>query len=183
MAEKLLANTRELLATRNEEARTFEREVMEAKRARSAAETLRAEIETMLKSHENQIKDLEQSRATLTERNTALTDSLKYRESQLAQAEEQRRAAASELARLDNDLRTSRMTYEKRIDELLGMLERERLNRQVVEGALDTTRSERAQLQHEVYKLRRATQRGSLPEELAEPPTREDRPGRSADAA
>jgi len=79
MAEKLLANTRQLLATRNEEARASEREVMEAKRARAAAESLRREIESLLRTHENHIKDLETARAAMTERNASLTDSLKQR--------------------------------------------------------------------------------------------------------
>jgi chromosome segregation ATPase len=177
MAEKLLANTRQQLATRNEEARASEREVMEAKRARSAAETLRREVETLVKTHEAHIRELENSRSGLAERSTALADTLKSRELQLAEADEQRRAAAEQIARLENEIRSSRLTYEKRIDELLAMLDRERLDRQVMEGALDTTRRERAQLQHEVYKQRRAMQHTSPAAETvaAEPAPRSER--------
>jgi len=180
MAEKLLGNTRQLLATRNEEARASEREVMEAKRARAAAESLRREIETLLRTHENHIRDLETSRAAMTERNASLTDQLKQRESQFSEAEEQRRVTTDQMTRLENEMKSSQRTYQKRIDELLGILDRERLDRQVIESALDTARRERAQLQHELYKMRRAMQRGRLPEENVETAPREDRSGRSA---
>ncbi|HKA74293.1 MAG TPA: hypothetical protein VKE26_20980 [Xanthobacteraceae bacterium] len=179
MAEKLLANTRQLLATRNEEARASEREVMEAKRARAAAESLRREIESLLRTHENHIKDLETSRAAMTERNASLADALKQREAQFSESEEQRRVTADQMTRLENEMKSSQRTFQKRIDELLGILDRERLDRQVVESALDTARRERAQLQHELYKMRRAMQRGRLPEEGVET-AREERSGRSA---
>ena len=180
MAEKLLANTRQLLATRNEEARASEREVMEAKRARAAAESLRREIESLLRTHENHIKDLETSRAAMTDRNASLADALKQRETQFNESEEQRRMSADQMTRLENEVKSSQRTFQKRIDELLGILDRERLDRQVIESALDTARRERAQLQHELYKMRRAMHRGRLPDETAETTSREERPGRSA---
>ena len=153
---------------------------MEAKRARAAAESLRREIETLLRTHENHIRDLETSRAAMTERNASLTDQLKQRESQFSEAEEQRRVTSDQMTRLENEMKSSQRTYQKRIDELLGILDRERLDRQVIESALDTARRERAQLQHELYKMRRAMQRGRLPEENVETAPREDRSGRSA---
>jgi hypothetical protein len=78
------------------------------------------------------------------------------------------------------------MAFEKRMDELLSQLDHERLERQVVEGALDATRSERAQLQQELYTLRRAVRRGGRPPEEPETDiqTRSaDEPDRSANAA
>ena len=91
---------------------------------------------------------------------------------------------ADQIARLENDMKVSRMASEKRIEELLSMLDHERLERQVVEGALDATRAERAQLQHELYKLRRTTRQPKPPEETAEIPQQpEQQSDRSADAA
>jgi|SRR5262245_15224112 len=186
MAEKLLGNTRQLLAARSEEARASDRQVAESKRARDAAEIRLREIEALLKSHENQIRELERGRDVLTERNTSLVSSLKSRETQLAEADDHKLVTADQIARLENDMKVSRMASEKRIEELLSMLDHERLERQVVEGALDATRAERAQLQHELYKLRRATRQHKAPEETAEPPQaheQEQQPDRSADAA
>ncbi|MFL5087211.1 MAG: hypothetical protein ACJ8FP_20530 [Xanthobacteraceae bacterium] len=184
MAEKLLGNTRQLLAARSEEARASDRQVTEAKRARDAAEIRLREIEALLKSHENQIRELERARDVLTERNTSLVNSLKSREGQLANADDHKLVTADQIARLENDMKVSRMASEKRIEELLSMLDHERLERQVVEGALDATRAERAQLQHELYKLRRTTRQPKPPEETAEiPQQHEQQPDRSADAA
>jgi chromosome segregation ATPase len=186
MAEKLLGNTRQLLAARSEEARASDRQVAETKRARDAAEIRVREIEALLKSHENQIRELERARDTLTERNTSLVNSLKSREGRLAEADDQKLVTTDQIARLENDMKVGRMASEKRIEELLSMLDHERLERQVVEGALDATRSERAQLQHELYKLRRATRQPKPPEETAETPQgpeQPEQPDRSADAA
>jgi chromosome segregation ATPase len=184
MAEKLLGNTRQLLAARSEEARASDRQVAETKRARDAAEIRLREIEALLKSHENQIRELERGRDVLTERNTSLVNSLKSREGRLAEADDQKLVTADQVARLENDMKVGRMASEKRIEELLSVLDHERLERQVVEGALDATRSERAQLQHELYKLRRAMRQPKPPEETAEiPQEQEQQPDRSADAA
>jgi hypothetical protein len=82
-------------------------------------------------------------------------------------------------------MKISRMAFEKKIDELLSELDHERLQRQVVEGALDATRSERAQLQQERYTLRRVLRRSRPAEETeAEATARApDAPDRSANAA
>jgi chromosome segregation ATPase len=187
MAEKLLGNTRQLLATRSEEARASDRQVAEARRARDAAEVRLREIEALLQAHENQIRELERSRTVLTERNTSLANSLKSREGRLAEAEEQKLTAADQIARLEQDMKVGRMASEKRMDELLALLDHERLERQVVEGALDATRAERAQLQHELYKLRRTVRRSEVPEEVPPPPApprdrdEEDQSVRAAD--
>jgi chromosome segregation ATPase len=184
MAEKLLGNTRQLLGARSEEARASDRNVAEAKRARDAAETRLREIEALVKSHENQIRELERARAALTDRNASLASSLKTREAQLADLEEQKLRAADQIARLENEMKAARMASEKRIDGLVSLLDHERLERQVVEGALDATRSERAQLQHELYRMRRAIRDGRAPEETSEPaPRQEQDSDRSADAA
>jgi hypothetical protein len=54
------------------------------------------------------------------------------------------------------------------------MLDEERLERQVVEGALAATRRHSAELQDEVSKLRFALRRSKPAEEVAEPPPAPD---------
>ena len=184
MAEKLLGNTRQLLVARSEEARASDRQTTEVKRARDAAEVKVREIEALLKTHENHIRELERSRSVLSERNTALANSLKAREAQLAETDQLKMVSTDQITRLEDDLKINRMTYEKRIEDLLSLLDHERLERQVVEGALDATRAERANLQHEMYKLRTAMRRGRQSDGAEPPPARrEEAPGRSADAA
>jgi chromosome segregation ATPase len=184
MAEKLLGNTRQLLAARSEEARASGRQVTDVKRERDGAEVRLREAEALLKAHENQIRELERARTVLGEHNTALVNALKSRDAQLAEADEQRLIATDQVARLEDEMNTSRLASEKRIDELLSQLDHERLQRQVVEGALDATRGERAHLQQELYALRRVLRRRA-PEEIEPeaPARRQDEPDRSADAA
>jgi chromosome segregation ATPase len=186
MAEKLLGNTRQLLATRSEEARSSSRQVADVKREREGVEARLREIEASVRAHESHIRELERTRTVLSERNAALVNALKSRDAQTAEADEQRLMAADQIARLEDETRITRMAFEKRIDELLSQLDHERLERQVVEGALDATRSERAQLQQELYTLRRAVRRGGRPPEEPETDiqTRSaDEPDRSANAA
>ena len=100
----------------------------------------------------------------------------------MAEADEHKVVAADQIARLEDELKISRMASEKKVDELLSQLDHERLQRQVVEGALDATRSERAQLQQDLYSLRRVVRRSRPAEETeAEATARApDAPDRSA---
>jgi chromosome segregation ATPase len=185
MAEKLLGNTRQLLAARSGEAQAANRQNADVKRERDGAEVRLREIEASLKAHENHIRELERTGGVLSERNAVLVNALKSRDAQLAEADEQKLVAADQIARLEDDMKISRMAFEKKIDELLSELDHERLQRQVVEGALDATRSERAQLQQELYTLRRVLRRSRPAEETeAEATARApDAPDRSANAA
>ena len=185
MAEKLLGNTRQLLAARSEEAQASNRQIADVKRERDGAEVRLREIEASLMARENQIRDLERTGAVLSERNAALVNALKSRDAQLAEADEHKVVAADQIARLEDEVKISRMASEKKVEELLSQLDHERLQRQVVEGALDATRSERAQLQQDLYSLRRVVRRGRPAEETdAEAAARApDAPDRSANAA
>ena len=185
MAEKLLGNTRQLLTARSEEAQAANRQIADVKRERDGAEVRLREIEASLMAHENHIRELERTGAVLSERNAALVNALKSRDAQSAAADQQMLIAADHIARLEDDMKISRMAFEKKIDELLSQLDHERLQRQVVEGALDATRSERAQLQQELYTLRRVLRRGRPAEETEAEATERapDAPDRSANAA
>lgn len=183
MAEKLLANTRQLLGTRSDEARGSNRHATDAKRARDAAEARMREMEAALKAQEDQTRETERARIVLLDRNAALVNSLKSYDARLAEAEEQRLATTEELARRDNETKMMRLSLEQRIDELLSSLDHERLERQVLEGALDATRRDRAQLQHDLYRLRMAARRGRTAEDTSEAPAADQASPRSADAA
>ena len=109
---------------------------------------------------ERLIKDLEQSRAALSERATALTKTLKSRETALARAEDKIAALTDRNAHLEADIQVSRTNIEKRVEELGATLQRERMERAVIEGALEAARKDNARLQHEVAGLRSTLRRG-----------------------
>lgn len=152
-AEKMLVEARTNLAARGDELRAFDRKMTDATIARNAAEKKLAQIEGSQQAHERQIKDLEQARAALVERNTALGKNMRARETELARAEEKVSSSNDLIARLEADLSASRGRIEKRVEELNAMLERERMDRAVAEGALEATRKDNARLQHENTQL------------------------------
>lgn len=171
-AEKLLGETRQNLIARTEEVRAFDRKATEATIARNNAEKRIAQVEAAHDARERAIKDLEQSRATLVERVNALTKTLKTRETALARAEERVQSLTERTGHLEADLQVARTSIEKRVEDLNASLQRERMERAVVEGALEAARKDNARLQSETSMLRSALRRGapaSVVEAAAEP--------------
>jgi chromosome segregation ATPase len=185
MAEKLLANTRQLMATWTEEARLAERRATEAMHARNAVEKKVAELMAWGKMQTARINELEQSVATMNERAVTLDSSLKSREAQLAEAEKKNQAATARMALLETDMKIRQMTADRRFDELTSKFENERLEHGVAEGALKAAREERAHLQQEVSQLQTALRRGKPTDECAEPELapKKEFPDKGANAA
>ncbi len=102
----------------------------------------------------------EAARAALTERNNALTKTLKTRETGLARAEEKIGALTERNGHLEADVQISRTNIEKRVEDLNSSLQRERMERAVVEGALEAARKDNSRLQSEVAALRSTLRRG-----------------------
>ncbi len=159
-AEKLLAEARQTLIARTEEVRAFDRKAVEATIVKNNAEKRLAQIEASHEIRERQIKDLEQSRAALVERANALTKTLKARETALARSEERLAALTERTAHLEADFQANRSNVEKRVEDLNTALQRERMERAVVEGALEAARKDGSRLQGEVATLRATLRRG-----------------------
>lgn len=170
-AERLLSEARQNLIIRTEEVRAFDRKSVEATIARNNAEKRLAQIEAQHETRERQIKDHEQARTALTERNNALTKTLKVRETTLARAEEKIAALTERNGHLEADIQVSRSNIEKRIEDLNSALQRERMERAVVEGALEAARRDNSRLQTEVAALRSTLRRGApLDDDTPVPP-------------
>ena len=133
-AERLLSEARQNLIARTEEVRAFDRKSVEATIARNNSEKRLAQIEASHEARERQIKDHEQARIALTERNSALTKTLKVRETTLARAEEKIASLTERNGHLEADIQVSRTNIEKRVEDLNSALQRERMERAVVEA-------------------------------------------------
>ena len=140
--------------------RAFDRKSVEATIARNNAEKRLSQVEAMHDARERQVKDLEQARAALSERNSAVTKTLKAREAVLARADEKIAALTERNGHLEADVQVSRTNIEKRVEELNSSLQRERMERAVVEGALEAARKDNSRLQSEVAALRSTLRRG-----------------------
>jgi chromosome segregation ATPase len=180
-AERLLSEARQNLIARTEEVRAFDRKAVEATIARNNAEKRLAQIEAAHETRERQLKELEQTRTALTERSGVLTKTLKTRETSLARAEERITSLTERNAHLEADVQVSRTQIEKRVEDLNASLQRERMERAVVEGALEAARKDNARLQSEVGALRSALRRGVPIDEPLTPaePANEDAQPRS----
>jgi crescentin len=149
-AEKLLADARQNLATLTEEVRAFDAKAVEATVARNAAEKKLAQMEAAFEARDRQMKEVEQSRANLVERSNALAKTLRTRETALVRAEEKIQSLTDRIGQLEADLVLGRTSVEKRVEDLNATLQRERIERAVVEGALEGARKEHARLQREM---------------------------------
>ena len=159
-AERLLAEARQNLLARTEEVRAFDRKSVEATIGRNNSEKRLAQIEAAHEARERQIKDLESARTALTERHNAITKTLKTRETALSRAEEKIAALTERNGHLEADVQISRTNIEKRVEDLNSSLQRERMERAVVEGALEAARKDNSRLQSEVAALRSTLRRG-----------------------
>jgi crescentin len=168
-AEKLLAEARQNLSTLTEEVRSFDAKAVEATIARNAAEKKLAQIEAAFEARDRQMKDLEQSRTNLVERSNALAKTLRTREAALVRAEEKNQLLSDRIGQLEADLVLGRTSVEKRVEDLNTTLQRERIERAVVEGALEGARKEHARLQREMA-LMHARRRAPIVENPPEVP-------------
>ena len=159
-AERLLAETRAGLLARTEEVRAFDRKAVEATIARGTAERRLAQVESTHETRERQIRDLESARAALAERNNEIAKALKSREMVLSRAEETIATLTARNGQLEADVQVSRTGIERRVEDLNSALERERLERAVVEGALEAARGDNTRLRTELAGLRLSVRRG-----------------------
>ena len=169
-AERLLSEARQNLIARTEEVRAFDRKSVEATIARNNSEKRLVQIEVQHETRERQIKDHEQARIALTERNNALSKAMKMRETALARAEEKIGALTERNGHLEADIQIIRTNIEKRVEDLNSALQRERMERAVVEGALEAARKDNSRLQSEVGALRSTLRRGAPLDDIPIPP-------------
>ena len=92
------------------------------------------------------------------------------RETALARAEEKIGALTERNGHLEADIQIIRTNIEKRVEDLNSALQRERMERAVVEGALEAARKDNSRLQSEVGALRSTLRRGAPLDDIPIPP-------------
>ena len=152
-AEKLLTEARQLLAQRGEEMRALDHKVGEADYIREKAAKKIAELAAAAEKLQGELAEIKAGRDKIIEKSAIVVNALKLRETQLQRTEDAVRSASERSTRLEIELRESSEAFQRRIQELVSLLERERLDHDVTEGALESTRRERDQLQSEMLRL------------------------------
>ena len=115
-----------------------------------------SELETDRLVRESKFKEIDQSRATLMERSGALTRAYTAKEATLARAEDANASLSERIAALEATLANEKQSAENTIQELNAAAQREKLERAVVEGALESGRKDFARLMREVMTLQRS---------------------------
>jgi chromosome segregation ATPase len=159
-AEKLLAEMRQNLVARGEEIRITEAKLVEATVGRNGAHKKAEQLSTVTEAQDRQIKKLEQAHLAVTERYKVLSETVRARESSLAHAQEKIKSLTDRMEHLRSDAAANQAKAEKVIGEFTAAIERERAERVVAQGALETTRESYDQIQRQIS-TERAMQRRS----------------------
>lgn len=153
--EKLLVEAREHLLAKAEEIREYDRYSREIANERDALHSRLTTLEAERIQRESEFKEVDQARATLMERSGSLARAYTAKEAALTRAEETISALKQRVGALEDAIAADKRTTEQQIEELNAALRREKLERSVVEGALETGRKDCARLMREVMALQR----------------------------
>ncbi len=164
--DSLLNEAREHLLARAEELREFDRRFTDAVGERDTLQARLATLEGERIRRESEFKEVDQARATLMERGAALTRAYSAKESALGRAEESIESLKAQVEILTAEKANLKAQAEQKIEELGAALRREKLERSVVEGALETGRKDFARVMREVMSLQRLQQAEEAPPEL-----------------
>jgi chromosome segregation ATPase len=161
--ENLLVEAREHLLARAEEIRTYDRSTGEIALERDALQSRVADLEADRIQRESQLTEIDQSRTSLMERSNTLARAYATKEAALERADDTIAALTGRVADLENAYTAEKQENEQRLEELNTALRREKLERAVVEGALETGRKDFARLMRDVMTLQRNQQEAENP--------------------
>ncbi|MBX6330033.1 MAG: hypothetical protein IRY89_15835 [Pseudolabrys sp.] len=154
-SEKLLGEAREHLLARAEEIRERERRLNELALARDTLQARLSEIETERAARETAFDELERGRRALAERAASLVRAFAAKEAALERSEATVAALNERVAALETALAGEKQRAEDAAAELNAALRRERMERSVVEGALETARKDFARAMRELTAMQR----------------------------
>jgi chromosome segregation ATPase len=165
--EKLLVEAREHLLAKANEIRDYDRRIVEVANERDTLHSRVTALDADRVQRDSEIKELEQVRATLMDRAGSLARAYTSKEAALGRAEEAITALNMRIGVLETAIATHRQNAEQQIEELTASLKREKMERSVLEGALETGRKDCARLMREVMVLQRARDMGVEHQPLA----------------
>jgi chromosome segregation ATPase len=148
--EKLLEEARRALMARCEEVRALERSAAESFDSHSGAVERLAQMTSVLAEREQRLKELEQSEALLSEQNRSLTSTLAAREEACNRAQQKVKEQEELMAQYEGQFASTREASELQIEQLTAQVQREKIERAMAEGALESGRKDIARLMHEL---------------------------------
>jgi chromosome segregation ATPase len=153
--DKLLIEAREHLLARAEDIREFDKTAGEIALERDSLQAKVAELEAERIKRESEFKEINHARANLIERSAQLARAFTAKEAALARSEEANAALNQRIGDLETSLAFGKQSAAEELEELKAALRREKMERSVTEGALETARKDFARLMREVMTLQR----------------------------
>jgi len=153
--EKLLGEARGHLLARAEDIRDYDRRMSDLALERDTLQARLADLEADRIHNESIVQELNQARATLMERGGALTRAFTAKEAALERAEDTIGALNERVGSLERTLAAEKQTTAETVEELNAALRREKLERAVSDGALETARKDLARAMREIMTLQR----------------------------
>jgi crescentin len=153
--DTLLGEARGHLLARAEEIRDCDRRISELTLERDTLQTRLADLDADRIYRGSAMEELTQQRATLLERGSALTRAFTAKEAALERAEDTIGALNERVGTLERTLAAEKQTAAETNEELVAALRREKLERAVAEGALETARKDLARVMRDVMALQR----------------------------
>jgi crescentin len=156
--ENLLLEAREHLLARAEDIRQSDQRFGELAQERDALHTRVSELEAECIQRESELTEVNQARTTFMDRSAALARAFTAKEAALGRAEDANVSLTERIAALEATLANEKQSAENTINELNAAVQREKLERAVVEGALESGRKDFVRLMREVMALQRGQQ-------------------------
>jgi chromosome segregation ATPase len=156
--EGLLVEAREHLLARAEEIREYDRRVGELAMERDGLQSRVSDLEADRINRESELTEIDQGRTTYMERSATLARAYTMKEAALARAEETIESLNAHVAAMEAAFAEARQANERQVEDFNAALRREKLERAVLEGALETGRKDFARLMREVMALQRNQQ-------------------------
>jgi crescentin len=156
--ENLLVEAREHLLARAEDIRAYDRRVAELAMERDNLQSRVADLEADRINRESQLNEIDQAHTGLMERSASLARAYTAKEAAAVRAEDTIASLTARVADLENTNVAEKLAHEQHIEEFNAALRREKMERAVVEGALETGRKEFSRLMREVMVLQRNQQ-------------------------
>ena len=155
-AERLLTDARAELRDKQQEARAMERRILDAEAGTQSQAKKQAELARELAAARARNAELEASRTVLIERASGLSKGAKAKDSALQRAEEKISLLEARLSEAAKGHQTSRAQLEARVAQLGEQAQTESAARAYAEGALQSARRDRLNMQREIVGLKSA---------------------------
>jgi len=163
--DRLMSEARDHIGAKSEEVRVLERRLSEITLERDTLATRIAGMEADLYQREAALREGEDGRTSLLERASALAKAYNTKDAELTRAQETIKTLTDKVTFIEEQVRAGRNGVEKQIDDLNEALRREKVERAVVEGALEAARKDFSRLMRELMALeQQRAMREPLPE-------------------